>query len=118
VLNSRRPGLVDGLGWGGQVDVESVPLVSIGVGEAAPVKEALVIWGVGDLSASGDRRVDEVVDVLPAVEGLRRALIGDAPPANQLTTLNTLLRRVLTHIEHDHGSGRAAEGTRSDRAPA
>jgi DNA-binding MarR family transcriptional regulator len=31
---------------------------------------------------------------------LRRTLITDALPAKQLATLNSLLRRVLTHIEH------------------
>jgi DNA-binding MarR family transcriptional regulator len=67
------------------------------------------------LTPAGHALHSETVDDIVT---LRRALIGDALPANQLTTLNTLLRRVLTHIEHDHGSGRAAEGTRSDRAPA
>ena len=57
-----------------------------------------------------DSRVNIKVTLTPAGQGLhhetvediialRRALITDALPADQLATLNSLLRNVLTHIE-------------------
>jgi len=51
------------------------------------------------LTPEGDqlhrRTVEDLID-------LRRQLIADALPARELSKLNTLLNRILSHIERDH----------------
>jgi len=42
--------------------------MTVEVGEASPVQEALVVGQVGHLTTGPDRRVDELVDTLPAAE--------------------------------------------------